>query len=234
LQWRLIFRVILNNIFMLKFITLFFSTLFMGILAQESKQNFHNYFYDQRRSFFEAMPIEKNEIIMLGNSITNCANWDELFPNKRIKNRGISGDITLGVLDRMDEIVKRKPKKIFILIGINDISLNIDKSIILTNYQGIISKIKKDSPKTTIYIQSILPTNDAFDTFKKHQGKMDTIKEVNTALQKLASDNSVLFLNFFPEFLDNEGKLSKQFTNDGLHLLGEGYLHWASLLKKYI
>ena len=217
-----------------KVICLFFSTLFMGVLAQENKQNFHNYFYDQRLSFFEAMPTGKNEIIMLGNSITNCANWDELFPNKHIKNRGISGDITLGVLDRMDEIVKRKPKKIFILIGINDISLNIDKSIILTNYQGIISKIKKGSPKTTVYIQSILPTNDAFDTFKKHQGKMDIIKEVNLGLEKLAKDNNVVFLNIFPEFLDDEGKMNKQYTNDGLHLLGKGYVLWASLLKKHI
>jgi len=206
----------------------------MGILAQENKQNFHNYFYDQRRSFFEAMPIEKNEIIMLGNSITNCANWDELFPNKHIRNRGISGDITLGVLDRMDEIVKRKPKKIFILIGINDISINVDKNIILTNYQGIISKIKKDSPKTTVYIQSILPTNDEFDTFKKHQGKMEVINDINVALENLAKENKVIFLNIFSEFLDDNGKLSKQYTNDGLHLLGEGYLLWASLLKKHI
>ena len=219
---------------MVKVIILFFSTLFMGVFAQETKQIFNNYYYDQRRSFFEAMPTGKNEIIMLGNSITNCANWEELFPDKRIKNRGISGDITLGVLDRMDEIVKRKPKKIFILIGINDISLGIDKSVILTNYQGIISKIKKSSPKTTVYIQSILPTNDEFDTFKKHQGKMDIIKKVNIELEKLAKDNKVVFLNIFPEFLDEKGKMSKQYTNDGLHLLGEGYLLWASLIKKYI
>jgi lysophospholipase L1-like esterase len=180
------------------------------------------------------MPIEKNEIILLGDSITNCANWDELFPNKKIVNRGISGDITLGVLDRMEEIVKRKPKKIFILIGINDISIDLDKSIILTNYQAIISKIKKDNPKTIVYVQSILPTNDAFDTFKKHQGKMEIIKAVNSNLEELARENSVIFLNIFPEFLNEQGKLSKQYTNDGLHLLGDGYLHWASLLKKYI
>lgn len=219
---------------MVKTIALFFSSLFLGVFAQENKQNFHNYFYDQRRSLFESMPTRKNEIILLGDSITNCANWDELFPNEKVKNRGISGDITLGVLDRMDEIVKRKPKKIFILIGINDISLGIEKNIILANYKGIISKIKNDSPKTTVYIQSILPTNDAFDTFKKHQGKMDIIKAVNSDLEELAKENSVIFLNIFPEFLDEQGKLSKIYTNDGLHLLGDGYLHWASLLKKHI
>lgn len=219
---------------MIKTIVLFFSSLFLGVFAQENKQNFHNYFYDQRHSFFEAMPIGKNEIILLGDSITNCANWDELFPNEKVKNRGISGDITLGVLDRMDEIVKRKPKKIFILIGINDISLGIEKNIILANYQEIISKIKKDSPKTTVYVLSILPTNDAFDKFKNHQGKMHIIKEVNIALEKLATENEIIFLNIFPEFLDEQGKLSKKYTNDGLHLLGDGYLHWASLLKKHI
>ncbi|WP_431241805.1 hypothetical protein ACQ9BO_17755 [Flavobacterium sp. P21] len=70
---------------MLKSLCFFFSTLFMGLLAQENKQVFHNYFYDQRRSFFESMPAGKNEIILLGDSITNCANWDEIFREARLK-----------------------------------------------------------------------------------------------------------------------------------------------------
>jgi lysophospholipase L1-like esterase len=215
-------------------ILIFFSTLFSGLFAQESNQNFHNYFYDQRRSFFEAMPIVTNETILLGDSITNCANWEELLSNKKVINRGISGDITLGVLDRIDEIVRRKPAKIFILIGINDIAQKIDPKIILENYQKIISKISSESPKTKIYIQSILPTNDAYDTFKNHQGKMDIIKQVNLDLAALAQKNNLFFLNLYPEFLDNEGKLDSRYTNDGLHLLGSGYLMWASILKKYI
>jgi lysophospholipase L1-like esterase len=215
-------------------IWIYFSTLFLGAFAQDKSQVFHNYFYDQRRSFFESMPASKNETILLGDSITNCANWDEIFSDKNVKNRGISGDITLGVLDRMDEIVKRQPKQIFILIGINDIALGLDNKIILDNYQKIISKIQSDSPATLIYIQSILPTNDEFTTFKNHQGKMDVIKEMNLELEKLARHNKVNFLNIFPEFLDNQGKLSKVYTNDGLHLLGSGYLVWAAILKKYI
>lgn len=218
----------------LKIVLFFFSTVFTGLLAQGNGQNFHNYFYDQRRSFFEAMPVYQNEIILLGDSITNCANWEELLPNKKVLNRGISGDITLGVLDRMNEIVKRKPAKIFILIGINDIAQNIDTKIILENYQKIISKITNESPKTKIYIQSILPTNDAYDTFKNHQGKTDIIKQVNEDLVVLAQKNNLFFLNLYPDFLDSEGKLNTKYTNDGLHLLGSGYLLWATILKKYI
>ncbi|WP_236940368.1 GDSL-type esterase/lipase family protein [Flavobacterium anhuiense] len=206
----------------------------MGLFAQENKQIFHNYFYDQRRSFFESMPTDKNEIILLGDSITNCANWEEIFPDKKVKNRGISGDITLGVLDRMDEIVRSKPKKVFILIGINDIAQKISPEKILENYQNIILKLKNDSPRTRVYIQSILPTNDEFDTFKNHQGKMQMIKEINIELEKLAKENKVEFINLFQYFLDQNGKLSKSYTNDGLHLLGPGYLLWASIIKKYI
>lgn len=219
---------------MLKSFYVFFSTVCMGLFAQENKQIFHNYFYDQRRSFFESMPTDKNEIILLGDSITNCANWEEIFPGKKVKNRGISGDITLGVLDRMDEIVRSKPKKVFILIGINDIAQKISPEKILENYQNIILKLKNDSPRTRVYIQSILPTNDEFDTFKNHQGKMQMIKEINIELEKLAKENKVEFINLFPYFLDQNGKLSKSYTNDGLHLLGPGYLLWASIIKKYI
>ncbi|MBW1654113.1 GDSL-type esterase/lipase family protein [Flavobacterium quisquiliarum] len=219
---------------MFKIFVFFFSALFMGLYAQENNQSFHNYFYDQRRSFFETMPAGKNEIILLGDSITNCANWDEIFSSQNVINRGISGDITLGVLDRMDEIIRRKPKKIFILIGINDIAQKINPEIILKNYKGIVLRLKSDSPRTKIYIQSILPTNDEFDTFKNHQGKMPIIKEVNIELEKLAKENNVMFINLFPHFLDENGKLSKSYTNDGLHLLGPGYLLWASILKKYI
>lgn len=219
---------------MLRVCCFFFSTFFAGLCAQESSQSFHNYFYDQRRSFFETMPVAKNEIILLGDSITNCANWDEIFSGQHVKNRGISGDITLGVLDRMGEIVRREPKKVFILIGINDIALKISPETILTNYQTIVSILKDQSPKTKIYIQSILPTNDEFDTFKNHQGKMQIIKEVNIELEKLAEKNNVVFVDLFPNFLDENGKLSKAYTNDGLHLLGPGYLLWASLIKKYI
>ena len=67
------------------------------------------------------MPDTPNEIIMLGNSITDGCEWSELFQNSNIKNRGISGDITEGVLYRLDEVTRSKPAKVFLLIGINDL-----------------------------------------------------------------------------------------------------------------
>jgi len=71
---------------------------------------------------FRSYPNSKKDIIFLGNSITAGAEWSELLQNQHARNRGISGDITFGVLERLDEVTEGKPAKVFILIGINDIS----------------------------------------------------------------------------------------------------------------
>ena len=77
--------------------------------------------YYHHKNQFELLPNRKKEIVFLGNSITARGNWSEWFNNKRIINRGISGDRTDGVLYRLDEVISSKPKKIFLLIGVNDI-----------------------------------------------------------------------------------------------------------------
>ena len=90
-------------------------TLSLLCRAQERK---YSTFYYQRATLFEELPVTSSDIIFLGNSITNGAEWAELFKNKHVKNRGISGDICMGVYDRLDAILKGKPAKIFLLIGI--------------------------------------------------------------------------------------------------------------------
>lgn len=113
--------------------------------------------HEQKLSMFEAMPVRDSSIIILGNSIIEGANWSELFGNDRIINRGISADVTQGVIDRMDEIIRHQAAKLFIAIGTNDISRSIPIETILANYQEILNRMKKESPTTKIYIQSLLP-----------------------------------------------------------------------------
>jgi len=70
-------------------------------------------YYGQRQSLFELLPISSDDIVFLGNSITDGAEWGELFADIHVKNRGISGDITDGVLARLGNILRGKPKKIY-------------------------------------------------------------------------------------------------------------------------
>lgn len=87
------------------------------------------------------MPNDTSEIIFLGDSIIDFCNWHELFGKYNIKNRGISGDIINGVIDRLEEIVETKPKKIFLMIGTNDLGKKISVDNILSEYQKLVNLI---------------------------------------------------------------------------------------------
>jgi lysophospholipase L1-like esterase/acetyl esterase/lipase len=173
---------------------------------------------------------ETGEIIFLGDSITDFAEWADLFKNNKIKNRGISADKTFGILSRLDEVINRKPAKLFIMIGINDIAANVPDSVIMQNYAAIIKRIRAGSPGTSVYIQSLLPTNVTFPEFPRHQHKEANINAVNNYLQQLAREQRCTYVDLYHAMLDSEGRLNKQYTNDGLHLTGEGYMVWKKVL----
>ena len=202
-------------------------TLSLLCRAQERK---YSTFYYQRATLFEELPVTSSDIIFLGNSITNGAEWAELFKNKHVKNRGISGDICMGVYDRLDAILKGKPAKIFLLIGINDVSRGTPADTIVSRIEMIVRKIKADSPKTKLHLQSVLPVTD-----KGHTSHWQVIPEINKGLVGLAEKEGATYIDLYSHFIDKQtGKMNTTYTNDGLHLMGKGYLKWVEIVKPYI
>lgn len=209
--------------------------IFQSLKAQEEKKSFQSTYYEQRRTLFESLPNTKKEIIFLGNSITNGGEWAELFKNKQIKNRGISGDVTEGVLFRLDEVTESKPAKVFLLIGINDLARGISKDTVFSNICRIAERVKTDSPKTQLYLQSILPVNPDFGKFQGHCSKTEEILWINQQLEDWCGENSVQFIDLFSKFKnDNNNWMNPQCTNDGLHLVGEGYMLWTRIIQEYL
>lgn len=186
--------------------------------------------YKEIVSKWKTEPQSNKDFIFLGNSITAGTDWAKLLNLPQAKNRGISGDITFGVLERLQEVIDGKPKKVFILIGINDISRNIPDSIILDNYKKIISRIRKGSKKTQIYFNTLLPVNSSFEKFKNHYGKDEHILHINDELRKMKAKN-VTIIDLYPQFLDQQNHLRAELTKDGLHLIPEGYKVWADFLN---
>lgn len=189
--------------------------------------------YVQRVEYFRSYPNSDKDIIFLGNSITDYTDWNELLEIKEARNRGISGDISFGILERLDEITEGKPAKVFILIGINDIARNIPDSVLVDNYKKMITRIKKESPKTRIYFNTLLPVNNTFPA-KNHFGRDGQIAFVNNALIQLCSTEKVTAIDIHPKFLDADKRLDKKYTYDGLHLNAAGYKLWAELLKPFL
>lgn len=212
--------------------------LLIGILfalPQFAQQRKYSTFYEQRATLFEELPVTSKDIIFLGNSITNGCEWSELFQNKHVKNRGISGDICMGVYDRLNPIIKGEPAKIFLLIGINNVSRGASADTIVSEIEMIIRKIKKESPKTKLYLQSVLPVNDCYGMFEGHTSRWQVVKQINDLLQPLARKEGATYIDLYSRFVDNDtGKMNPQYTNDGVHLLGKGYLLWRDIVKPYV
>ena len=177
---------------------------------------------------FKYFPKSNQDIIFLGNSIMTYTDWNELLGLKTAKNRGIPGDITFGVLERLDDVIEGKPAKIFILIGINDITRNIPDSVIVNNYKKMITRVKDGSPLTRIYFHTLFPVNDTYVALK---GKTAHILNVNKLLSELAKKEKITFINVYPYLLNDKDVLDPRYTFDGLHLNELGYKIWAKVLK---
>ena len=199
--------------------------------------NPHKYstFYYQRATLFAQLPVYHSDIIFLGNSITNGCEWSELFNNRHVKNRGISGDIVQGVYDRLEPIIKGKPEKIFLEIGINDLATGTSPDSIVKGINKIADRVKRESPRTKLFIQSLLPVNNTFSTFKEHTSKGQEVIDTNKKLQALCLKNHLVYIDLYDSFKEQgDDKMNPKYTNDGLHLLGPGYLLWKKIVTPYV
>jgi len=191
----------------------------------------------QRRSLFEVLPVYSSDIVFLGNSITDGCEWAELFNNRHIKNRGISADRSGWLLDRLDPIVNGHPKKLFLMIGTNDLAAGVSPEEVAANIGKLLDRFAEESPWTKIYVQSILPVNgvDTKAKAKNHWKKGAEIIEANKLIEALCEGRkNVLYIDVYSALVDQKGMLDKRYTNDGLHLMGEGYLAWKEVIEKYV
>jgi lysophospholipase L1-like esterase len=191
-------------------------------------------YYHQRLALFKLLPKTENDVVFLGNSITDGAEWSELFKDNKIKNRGISGDISAGILHRIDDIAKGRPATLFLMIGVNDLARGISVDSVVKNILIAVDYMHQQSPRTKIIVQSILPVTDVYKKFGGHTSKAHLIRLVNEKLNVAAKPHQFTYLDVYNSFLSADGKLDKRYTNDGLHLMGEGYMLWKHLVYPYV
>ena len=108
----------------------------------------YNELYYQRASLFDALGVDSTDIVFLGNSLTHGCEWHELFDMPNIKNRGINGDIVEGIQERLASVTAGKPRKIFLLCGVNDVSHNLTADSIVTSLSDLIGRIRRETPGT--------------------------------------------------------------------------------------
>lgn len=199
--------------------------LVIGLGAWINRDLFVSAFLDRlymaRVSFFSSYPVHAGSIVMLGDSITEGGEWAEIFPGLPLVNRGIGGDTTTGVLARLDSLVEGHPRAIFLKIGTNDLTLVPEREISLRQYRDIITTIQSGSPETAIYVQSLLPRSGDY---------REEVEGYNLEIRSIADELGVEFIDLYPSFLAADGSIRDELTYDELHLSGDGYRLWQSLL----
>ena len=119
-------------------------------------------------------------------------------------------------------------------MGVNDIARGIPIKTIAANIEKIVLKIQAQSPRTSIYLQNILPVNPDFGLFTNHM-KCELISELNVEVRDIAQKYHVTYIDLHTLFLDKKtNKLGVAYTNDGLHLLGNGYILWRNYILNFI
>jgi len=176
--------------------------------------------YPKRILEFKNNRLSKHDVVFLGNSITEQAgDWGKRFNNPKVKNRGIAGDTTDGVLARLGELTYCEPKQVFILIGINDLFRDdMTSEKVHENILKIVNQINDKSPNTKIFVHTILPTTTV--------NIREKIQATNTLLTNSASTEPYQIIELHNEFADEDDLMNMDLSTDGVHLNETGYRIW--------
>jgi lysophospholipase L1-like esterase len=166
------------------------------------------------------------DVVFIGDSITDQAPWEELFPSLKIANRGIPGDTAGGVLKRMDGIYSTHAGKAFIMIGTNDIGIGAEVNDIVENYKNIINNLAAHGMQ--VYVQStILAGNQKAERNEK-------ILALNNLLKKMADEHKSFVYIDLNEGLTKDSVLEARYSEDGIHLNSAGYAAWKDMIKNHV
>lgn len=182
--------------------------------------------YLHKKSIYDEFGRCCYDIVFIGDSITEDANWEDIFPNYRVANRGIGGDTSDGIVERMDSIISTKASKAFIMVGVNDLTKRTSIDVIFNNYQQIIAPLLAND--ISVYLQSTLYVATRGEEFNL------SIAMLNQKLESFAAQNNKLAYINLNKTLSVNRALKSDFSEDGVHLNAQGYKAWKDAIKDYL
>ncbi len=189
-------------------------------------------YYMKRDSLFMLMPKSRGCIVFAGDSHIHHFEAEEMFEVSGIKNRGIMGDVTEGLLKRIGNILDQQPKKIFLEIGINDLLKEIPAHTTKSNILKLFDTIQAVCPHTQVYVTSILPTSRL--TYYNNRRVSEDIIRLNEMLQEECGRRKLTFIDLYSK-LEKDGALNPIYDGgDKIHLNGKAYFLWKELLDPYL
>jgi lysophospholipase L1-like esterase len=189
----------------------------------------HTYDMNENYAFQTSMyPLYtgRYDIVMFGDSQIEHVKWGELLHRGDIANYGIGGDITDGLLHRIDKVVNCTPKMCFIECGINDIRCGISPEETIKNLSNIISILKKHGVRVVLF--QVACVAKSFADAKEINEKVLALNDMTQRIPNI----EIIDLN---KYLSSNGYLQPEYAlQDGIHLSPKACVIMANQMNKYL
>ncbi len=175
-------------------------------------------------------PPPKDPILFVGSSSIRMWNVKESFPDLPVMNRGFGGsEISDSVYYANRIVVPYKPKTVVFYAGDNDLALGKTPEQVCEDFKGFVKIVHDTLPETRIIFISIKPSIARWKIVDKGQKANELIRDF------FKQDTLFDYVDAGTPILGNDGQPRKElFVSDGLHLNGEGYKLWTSILRPHL
>jgi lysophospholipase L1-like esterase len=200
-------------------------------LATPDPANLQRY-ADANRKVGNPAPA-KPRVVFFGDSITDFWRLNEYFPDSDYLNRGIAGQTTGQLLQRMKaDVVDLHPAAVLILAGTNDLGLGTSVAAIENNYQMLADLAAAN--KIKVLFGAVLPVSDYHKdqepTYERTPQRPPAfIQALNDWLQKFCAQRGCGYVDYFTATVDEAGRFKEDLSDDGLHPNAKGYRLMAPL-----
>ena len=212
-----------------------FSTFLAALLCTATAIFADGPFRNHRYDSFKVLDVTSDNIVFIGNSITDMHCWPEAFVTNTgeylpIVNRGNSGTYSTEQSDNLESYINGKPKKVFMMIGTNDIAtsggLNFSPEQVLAYVKSIVARIHARSPQTKVYLYSILKN--------KTGNRVEATWLKANELTKAYADatDKVTYIDLYDKLAGVAD--GGAWSYDNLHLTAGAYQAWCETICQYL
>ena len=191
------------------------------------------------------MFVRPHQILFAGSSLMEQFPIYELLMDLQlpytIYNRGIGGYTTQELLESMDVcIYDLQPDYIYLNIGTNDLNgPDYSQDEMIARYRSIVEGIYEHLPGVNLNLLAYYPVNPGAapnqqmaEIFRWRTN--DRIRSANAAVKKLAEEMGARFIDLNAGITDENGELKAEYTIDGMHMYGDGYVPVLKALLPYL
>ncbi|RYD77549.1 MAG: acylhydrolase [Sphingobacteriales bacterium] len=181
--------------------------------------------YASENKLLGSPAAHEKRVVFMGNSITE--GWikaDSLFFDGRpYIDRGISGQTTSQMLLRFrQDVIDLKPAAVVILAGINDIAENTGPVTLETIFGNIVSMVQlAQAHKIKVVMCTVLPANKF--PWRPAIEPAEKVIALNKMLLNYATQNKVVYVDYYSAMVDADKGLPKKYAYDGIHPTLQGY-----------